>query len=437
MKSFKLRCSLFVFLFFYIISCFLFSPLIANAEGSEKTVYSNVLDDLKKDRTFIVSKYPSITNNYSFEVIQIAEGSKGEVFVYVYQPSHYVKDLVASKINLSLQDPSAKNISYSLYDLELVSNSGVFDKYLVKGLNVSSETVRYYTVAAIYRKFDESIDNPALDDDDIKDYEGVSVGLSFAAYNMSGNVYYESKEMEVAEVEIQSVGYTEYSEGFKLYSDWCHSHFVAFSIENFDVNWVYDADIVYTSCSASQSIGLGLTGEITYGEKKIDTITISDKQQGSNDADGLFSHKYTWDRISKTGTFINEIEDHTNVFLTEKDAEKFSKSEFVFRFLETSCEQSSGLGSTTTFWTSVTEVSILRLHFLSNGKSYNLGVVSDIVSDDGNPDFTVDIGDNIQNEFEDIWYVIKIILGIIALVIICKFVVWLIRQFSFLFKKRN
>ena len=46
------------------------SPVIAMAESIS---YSGVLDDLKKDSSFKPSNYPQNTEDYSIQVIQLAE----------------------------------------------------------------------------------------------------------------------------------------------------------------------------------------------------------------------------------------------------------------------------------------------------------------------------------------------------------------------------
>ena len=51
------------------------------------TNYSNVLDDLKEDSAFNLKDYPAIIFDYNLNVIQIAESTDGELFVYVYQPA--------------------------------------------------------------------------------------------------------------------------------------------------------------------------------------------------------------------------------------------------------------------------------------------------------------------------------------------------------------
>ncbi len=395
------------------------SAFSLSASAAESTTsYSNVLDDLKRDQSFDPADYPARSDDYDLEVIHVAEGENGEVFLYVYQPSDATKDLRAAKVNMSLQDPTERDITYKLYNLTWLNSSGVFDKYLVNDLNVPVKDVRYYTITAIYTPYDPDIHDVANDDDDIKDFEGLPVGKSFAVQIYNGEYICESKNIEYVDVEIQSVGFTRYSEGFKLYSDSCDSHFVAFSIENFDVDWVYDADISYTYQKASKSEGLGLSGEVTYEEPiPVDSFRVVDASTGENDADGWFwNKKYTWNRITSLSTFTSEIKDQTNEFLTETDEANLSKADFVIRFLETDCTMYSSGYATTTFWTHVSEVAVLRLRFLSGNETYNLGVVSDIVSDDGLPDFVVDAIDNVQNLLEESWEIMLAILGIIVLI---------------------
>ena len=95
----------------------LFLALSVRTSAAEAVSHSNVLDDLSKDSKFNPADYPAKADDYSLQVIQIAEGTNGELFVYVYQPSNDTKDLKAAKINMSLQDPSDNDATYSLYNL--------------------------------------------------------------------------------------------------------------------------------------------------------------------------------------------------------------------------------------------------------------------------------------------------------------------------------
>ena len=60
--------------------------------ANEQIPYTNVMEDLEKDNSFKLEDYPAVEDDYSLQVIQIAESVNGELFVYVYQPSDEVKD---------------------------------------------------------------------------------------------------------------------------------------------------------------------------------------------------------------------------------------------------------------------------------------------------------------------------------------------------------
>lgn len=121
------------------------TPVIAHAQ--EGKAYSNVLDDLKKDSSFNPSNYPTKSNDYSLQIIQLAESIDKELFIYVYQPSGKSKNLKASSVNISTTINDA--ISFTNYKLALLNSNGVFYKYKVSGLMVKDESVRYYAIVVI------------------------------------------------------------------------------------------------------------------------------------------------------------------------------------------------------------------------------------------------------------------------------------------------
>jgi len=51
-----------------------------------ETDYTDALEDLQKDENFNVEEYPDNAKDYSIQVIQIAESTAGELFIYTYQP---------------------------------------------------------------------------------------------------------------------------------------------------------------------------------------------------------------------------------------------------------------------------------------------------------------------------------------------------------------
>ena len=114
-------------------------PVIAKAEST--VTYTNVLEDLQRDSSFSKENYPEKATDYSLQIIQLAESSNKELFVYVYQPSGQLKGLVASSINISTTINDA--VSYHNYKLELLNADGVFFKYKVSEFVVKDDAVRY------------------------------------------------------------------------------------------------------------------------------------------------------------------------------------------------------------------------------------------------------------------------------------------------------
>ena len=103
-KKLKNNIMRFAFLLLWAVLLFVVlwgGQMTAPQAYAESTSYSDVLDDLRKDENFSLSTYPSMANDYSLQVIQIAESTGKELFVYVYQPSGQAKDLRASSINIA------------------------------------------------------------------------------------------------------------------------------------------------------------------------------------------------------------------------------------------------------------------------------------------------------------------------------------------------
>ena len=114
---------------FLSLFCIFQSVLIKPANAEETTdTYTDVLEDLQKDENFNPDDYPAVANDYSLQVIQIAESVNNELFVYVYQPSDETKDLVATEIRMSTPELGIDS-TYKDYKLILLSSQGVFDKY--------------------------------------------------------------------------------------------------------------------------------------------------------------------------------------------------------------------------------------------------------------------------------------------------------------------
>ncbi|MDE5654373.1 MAG: hypothetical protein K2I46_02060 [Clostridia bacterium] len=344
--------------------------------------YSEALDDLQGDIEFSIDDYPSNTSDYSIQVIQIAESTNKELFVYTYQPSQLAKYLVATQINMSLTESADKT---KLYGLTLLSCNGVFCKYKVNDFTVGTQISRYYNITSIYREWDSSIDK-GTGNDNTKNAVAFAVGKLYKATTSNGAVTYSCTGIETIQIINPYADYLEYSNGFKLSPNWCHSHYVAFSTDK-KIDTLMEADVSYVRRSASRVTGIGLKGDAKYENPTQEIAELDGKQKGGNAADGWFSKKYEWERIQSVSEFIakENLKDETKANLESK--------QWVLRFVETEISMIIGQGTTITFWTDISQVTVLRLKFVTDGKVYNLGAVSDKVTGDNKP------GNNNTNEF--------------------------------------
>ncbi len=344
--------------------------------------YSEVLEDLQIDIEFSVDDYPSNASDYSIKMIQIAESTTKELFVYTYQPSQLTKYLVATQINMSFSESADGT---NLYGLSLLSCNGVFCKYKVNGVAVDEKATRYYNITSIYRQWDSSIDK-GTSNDNTKNEVAFSIGKLYKATTANGEVTYSCKGTETIQIINPYADYLEYSNGFKLFPNWCHSHYIAFSTDK-KIDTLMEADVSYVRRSASRATGIGLKGETNYKDTSQELAKLNGKQKGGNAADGWFSKKYEWERIQSVSEFISkeDLKDETKANLEGK--------QWVLRFVETEITMVVGDYSTVTFWTDISQVTVLRLKFITDGKVYNLGAVSDKVTGDNKP------GNNNTNEF--------------------------------------
>ena len=382
-----------IYVYFCLVIMFLSSFLCVGGNAfAEKTVYSDVISDLQKDENFDVSKYPVNPNVYTLQVIQIAESVDGEVFVYVYQPN--TSD-VFNATTISISTAINSNAEWKLYDLTLLSSNQALFKYKVEGLAVKEDVVRYYDVSEIHRKWVEGVDNPSGNDNTI-DEVAFEVGQLWTACTLNGEVYYSNTKTEVVTITGKYVGFIRYTNGFILYEDACDSHFVAFSTDlPIDNLLEADVDFVVQSFETKNSTGGGMilsaqnetdqqvsTNAYDYGKKTEKTVTVKYSDEETIYVGNIFHKKYTFDRIVSTSEFLNN-DDYDLSNIVEESVEGL---DWVLRFYESdyNFEVKPGM-----IWgryeegTKVTEVSIMRLKFETNGVIYNLGVVDNKQSGSG------------------------------------------------------
>lgn len=360
--------------------------------------YSNVLDDLRKDENFDFNDYPNVDNDFSLQVIQIAESMGGELFLYVYQPAAHYLPLTATSVNMSL---SEEVDGTALFHLSLVSSEGVLQKYRVDGVRVSSDEVRYYNITSIYRDWIKGIDEETGNDNIDKEVYFPVSKIFTASTSENGEINYSCKDTEVVQIIDPYVDFLAFGHGVTWSNFWgsllgitnyTDVHYIAFSTD-LKIDILEQADVTYTTQSY-----YGRRGDYSYGsvsEPQYKTLT---KEDYGTAVDGAVE----WKCIQKTEDFIK------TAGLTGAAKTEVEKSQYVLIFLQTpfSTEQRSSLSGHYNYddGTKVSHVSILRLQFETDGVSYNLGAVMDKLEGD-------DIAGNKPEPF-DFWAWLSNLLGI-------------------------
>ena len=408
------------------------------AATSANTVYTNVLDDLTKDNSFKPSNYPEKTDDYSLQIIQLAESSDKDLFVYVYQPSGQNKNLSACSINISTTIND--EISFYNYKLQLLNSSGVFFKYKVNDFTVKNEPTRYYVISSIYRPFDEIIDSGAEHGNTVTEVN-YNVSKQYCFSTINGNPYCNVVDVETIVVTDKFVGFVRYNDGFKLYNGACDSHFVAFNTDK-PIDKLLEADVYYTSQRYSWTVAAFVGENQEFREKQDNYAYLKYTDKVEHNGGGLFAGTYKWDRIETTEQFIAENDLTQNVYsgaildvnvankITDEGKAALQGKKWVLRFAETVYTLGGGNGTTYLFSTLVGDVTILRLKFETDGVTYNLGTIDNKQTSSDKPinDETYKVVINSR---------VKWILGIIAAILlliilapilpyIIRFVVWVV-----------
>jgi len=385
MEKLKTKFCACLFAVFALVMVCLSGGRISSAYADAAYSYSDVLEDLEKDSSFSADNYPEKPDDYSLQVIQLAESENKELFVYVYQPSGENKDFTASSINISTTVND--EISYYNYELEKLSSDGTLYKYLVKDFTVKSETTRYYAISSIYRPFDETIDEQASGGNTVTEVN-YEVAKQYCFSIINGKPYVSVVDIETITVTDKFVGFVRYSDGFKLYVGACDSHFVAFNTDK-NIDNLLEADVYYTSQGYSWSYTAFIGASENFGDKQDNYAYLKYTDKVEHTGDGLFAGTYTWDRIETVEDFIEENDLTQDVYsgavidvnvanvITDEGKEALQNKKWVLRFAETSYSLNSfsETGYTSTSSTLVGDVTILRLKFETDGITYNLGTI--------------------------------------------------------------
>jgi len=441
----------FVFGFIWLFLILFATNINVYASASD---YTNVADDLMSDSNFNFADYPSYdvshvinvnsddntTNDIPYaQVIQIAESSSGELYIYTFQPINETIEIVCSSIKLSVDFASNSNIrNVKVYYLELLSTYKNFCKYLVKDFEVCSETYRYYNIVSIYRLFNNELDTNITGGEITE--KDISVGQQWCAYYLNDDVVYEMNTFNTLELNVDCGGFLDFNNGitlgnffgsFQRGSMW----YICFSCDDYIIKKIYDADLSYKIRDISWTTGLGLSKEDTLEEGKWSDdipLTLLETDTGTFEGEGLGAKTYTWNRISSSKKFVENMEAQ-NISFTDEAKTDILERQWVFAFTETERNVISGIGNTTTFTSEIGDISILRLHFMDiNNKTYNLGVVADKITPDNIAD---GLGSGLNLTFiEDGIYKILMIIGLLILLVILSFIAPIITIFKTLFQ---
>lgn len=403
--------------------------------------YSNVLDDLKVDKSFNIDNYPSKLDDFSISLIQIAEGKNNDVYAYVYQPSGKTKDYKASSINVSTTINDA--ISYFNYKLEFCNSYGVFYKYRIVDLPITEDSVRYYNITSIYRPFDDQVDKQATGDNIITEVP-YAVNRQYAFGLVNGKPYVDCVDIETIVVTDKFVGFVRYPDGYSVLSvGSCDSHFVAFNTDK-PMDKLLEADVYYTAQRCQVTEHLLSDDEIEFYGVEDCYAYPTYTQKASNPGKGWLAGTYQWNRIQTVDEFINEVDNSENEVysgailsvsvaskLTDTARAELQGKKWVLRFVETSYSWTRGAaGIYVKNFTQVGNVTILRLKFETNGVVYNLGVIDNKQSGGSNPSNETNYDVELKDEYK--W--LLALLCLVLLIVVCapilpyviKALVWLL-----------
>ena len=390
--------------------------------AEENKTASGVIEDLSKDASFNAANYPSNAKDYSLSVMQLAESTDKELFVYVYQPSG--DKVRASSINISTTIND--EISFFNYPLELLNFEGTLFKYKVTNFEIKKDPVRYYAISSIYRPFDASIGDKKSGNNTINEVN-YAVNRQYCFGEINGKPYVSCVDIETIVITDKFVGFVRYKDGFKLYVGACDSHFVAFNTDK-PIDKLLEADVYYTTQEYSSSWAALVGEKETFGDKadKYAYLKYADKVEHAGG--GWFAGTYKWDRIQTIDDFIKG-ENRENIYhgavldvkisskLTDEALTELKGKKWVLRFAETNYSLSSNYATGATFesYTLVGDVTILRLKFETDGITYNLGVIDNKQTGSAEPSNSTDIKVEPNATGKGIIYLILFVLLLVLL----------------------
>ena len=335
---------------------------------------------------------------------------------------------------------NADDFSPALYGLELMDSDGVFYKYKVLNYAVSSAVERFYNVIMIQRPFISGIDSDSGTGTTI-DRKAFGVGQYWRVKTEGDSVTYEMLEVDVVQIINPFVSRIRKNKEVSSNSYFQDNYYVAFSTDR-NIEKLLSATVSYRTRdyfyenNSFLDIGSTIFNENTdfsnerFSDKDIycDEVIELDNQINF----GIFSigNKYSWQRIQSAADFV------ANAGASAADNEEVKKLQWVLMFDEVSVYryQSSGTLITTCEEAGqvIDQVTILRLEFVEDGVTYNLGTVSDTVSGENHFGDVAD-GDADISGCRDAMSITLIVLIVLLLLVLILIIKWIAK----LFKKKD
>ncbi len=353
-------------LIFYFSSTSGGGAVFASAASS----YSNVLDDLRKDPKFDPDKFTENAKDKGIYVIQIAESTAGELFVYVHQPAAQIIKLQATELRFSTA--INENFQPKDYTLTFLNRNGIFAKYLVDDFTVKSDTVRYYDIVQISRIWLDGLDKPQENND--LGTVAFAVAKLFTACTVGDTVSYTSIENSVIEIipESKFVGYFNYFDGLDTIISYKEADcwYVGFDT-NKPIDYLTEVELSFKKRTVERNYALGIQTAERFGEwQSIKNYIIKGTDKGST-GNGFLAHRYEWKRIVS----INEFLTNPDYKLSDTERENMRLCKWVLRFYETERKTVGDYKTKQVSSSQIADVTILRLKFKTDGELFNLGVV--------------------------------------------------------------